>query len=360
MSSSSSTASRSKVPADAESKTGASRSKHKDGATKDGRKRRAKGGQPSTLVAGEGERAASSSAKRKGRGSKSKKASGKKSPDKKGKRGKSGKAKRKPKLTAKSADPHVLYQLAVQSPEYDVRFLQRVYKKRNGRAARHLREDFCGTAYLLAEWLAKHPENSGEGFDIDADTIQWGIDHNFEEISDWRDRLELHVADVREPSTRPPDIRNAPNFSWMVFTERGQMMEYFRGVQDDLAEDGLFILDIYGGPEAFEEMEDERKVEGGFTYVWDQKSYHPATGGYHCAIHFRFSDGSELRNVYDYRWRLWNLPEVVDMLREAGFSQVDSYWEGTDADGVSGNGVYRKHSKGENCPAWVTWIVAQK
>ena len=73
------------------------------------------------------------------------------------KRGKKGSAKRarKPRYTAKTADKHELYQLSVQSPEPDIAFLRRVYKKHNGRPARHFREDFSGTGLLTAEWILK-------------------------------------------------------------------------------------------------------------------------------------------------------------------------------------------------------------
>jgi hypothetical protein len=263
-------------------------------------------------------------------------------------------------LTAATADAMDLYQRAVQSPETDAAFLARVFKQLRGRQARHMREDFCGTGYLMAAWLKRHRDNTTEGFDIDPDPVAWGLANNFEDLEDAAERAAIHLKDVREPSHRQPDVRTAPNFSWMIFTERSVMLDYFRSAYQDLVEDGLFILDIYGGPEAFEEMEEVRKVEGGFTYVWDQKSYEPASGAYHCRIHFRFKDGTELRNVFDYKWRLWTLPEVVDILREAGFSQVDTWWEGTDEDGVSGNGVFKRSAKGENCPAWVTYIVAQR
>lgn len=279
-----------------------------------------------------------------------------------GKAGKKGGAKRakKPALTARTADPMELYQLAVQSPDVDAKFLATTFKKLRGREARHLREDFCGTAYLAAAWLRRHRENTVEGFDIDPEPVAWGLAHNFEDVPDHGARATIHLKDVREPSHRRPDIRTSPNFSWMIFTERPTMLEYFRGVREDLADDGIFVLDIYGGPEAFEEMEETRKVAPGFTYVWDQKSYHPATGAYHCRIHFRFKDGSSLNNVFDYHWRLWTLPEVVDILRDAGFTDVETWWEGTDEDGVSGNGVFKRHAKGENCPAWVTYIIAKK
>jgi hypothetical protein len=270
------------------------------------------------------------------------------------------KASAKPKLTARTADVHDLYQRSVQTPETDVAFLTRVFKKVRGRAPLHVREDFCGTAYFLSAWLRARPEHTGEGFDIDPDPVEWGLAHNFEGVVDRERRAEIHLADVRDPSTRPPDIRFAPNFSWMIFTERPVLLDYLRRAHRDLAEGGMFFLDIYGGSEAVEEMEDARPVEGGFTYVWDQVSYHPATGGYHCRIHFRFKDGSELRSAYDYRWRLWTLPELVDLLTEAGFQTVESYWEGTDPNGVDGNGIFRRSARGENCPAWVTYVVAHK
>jgi hypothetical protein len=273
---------------------------------------------------------------------------------------KSGRGASKPKYTAKTADRHELYQLSVQSPDADVDFLVKTYRKLRGVKPTHMREDFCGTGYLMAEWLRRSDANTTEGYDIDPDPVDWGKARNFEGIENPFERAHFHLEDVREPSRVAPQVRTAPNFSWMIFTDRPTLLSYFKAVHADLAEDGLFIFDIYGGFEAFEEMEEKRRIPAGFTYVWDQVSYHPATGDYHCRIHFRFKDGTKLKSAFDYRWRLWNLPEVVDIAREAGFSAVDSYWEGTDEDGESGNGEFKKHAKGENCPAWVTYVVAQK
>jgi hypothetical protein len=67
-----------------------------------------------------------------------------------------------------------------------------------------------------------------------------------------------------------------------------------------------------------------------------------------------------MKKAFTYKWRFWHLTEVMDLLRDAGFSRVDSYWEGTDEDGESGNGIYRKSKKGENCLSWVTYVVAVK
>src|SRR5512145_471884 len=60
---------------------------------------------------------------------------------------------RKRKLTARTADRHVLYQESVQSPEADARFFTRYFKKLAGRPLRFLREDFCGTALLCCEFV---------------------------------------------------------------------------------------------------------------------------------------------------------------------------------------------------------------
>jgi len=281
-------------------------------------------------------------------------------PKKKGKSGSRKAGKKKSAFTAKTADRHELYQLAVQSPEEDVKFLERVYKTVRKKKPRHFREDFCGTAVLAASWTKRGKEYTAEGFDICGDTIAWGLAHNFEPLGEKSGKCMLHMKDVRESSHKKPDVRAAQNFSYMVFKTREEMRGYLQAAYDDLARDGVFVMDIYGGPESMEEMEEVRKIEEGFTYVWDQAVYWPATGDYKAHIHFRFKDGTEMKKAFTYEWRLWTLTEMQDLLREVGFKTVEQYWEGTDEDGESGNGVYRKSRKGENCLAWVTYLVAYK
>jgi hypothetical protein len=268
--------------------------------------------------------------------------------------------KKKRVFTAKTVDKHELYQFAVQSPKEDVRFLARVYKAARKKEALHFREDFCGTGLLSSTWIQRGKRFTAEGFDIDPATVAWGIDHNFEPLGEDAARCTLHLKDVREPSSQAPDVRCAQNFSYFIFHERAELMEYLRAAHADLADDGVFVMDIYGGPEAMEEMEEVRKIDEGFTYIWDQHAYEPATGRYKCYIHYQFKDGTEKRRAFTYDWRLWNLPELKDALLEAGFKEVVSYWEGTDEDGESGNGIYRQSKKGENCLAWVTYLVAMK
>jgi hypothetical protein len=47
------------------------------------------------------------------------------------------------------------------------------------------------------------------------------------------------------------------------------------------------------------------------------------------------------------------------LLDEAGFSQVDIYWEGTDEESGEGNGIFEPTEKGDPDPGWVCYVVAQ-
>ena len=167
---------------------------------------------------------------------------------------------------------------------------------------------------------------------------------------------KLHVKDVRAKSHVAPDVRAAQNFSYFVFEERAELLGYFKSAHRDLAPRGVFVIDIYGGPESMEVMDEVRKLDEGFTYVWDQRSYHPATGDYLAYIHFRFRDGSRMQRAFRYDWRLWTIQEVRELLAEAGFSASEAYWEGTGSDG-EGNGIYTKRDSAENEDSWLAYVV---
>jgi hypothetical protein len=261
--------------------------------------------------------------------------------------------------TAATADRYELYQLAVQSPEADLGFLSRVYRRRTGREPRHLREDFCGTALLCATWVAR-AGRTAEGFDLDPEPLAWGRARNLEPLGAKASRVLLHRKDVRARSERRPDLRVAQNFSYWVLRERAQLLEYFRSARADLAPRGLFAIDVFGGPDATDDLEDARRVEGGFTYVWDQARYLPGSGDYTCYIHFRFRDGSEMKRAFTYRWRFWNLPELRDLLREAGFRRVEAWFEKADRRG-RGTGTFHLDDTGRSssdCAAWVAYLLA--
>ena len=263
-------------------------------------------------------------------------------------------------LTARKADKYHLYQLSVQSPEPDIEFLMNVYHKARGKKARHFREDFCGTCLLTATWINQGKDFTAESYDIDPEPLEWGYRHNLAPLGKTAAQAVQCQADVREPSIKKPDIRCAQNFSYWIFAERREMLNYFKNCRNDLAKKGIFVIDIHGGPEAIMYMEEESELEHGFSYVWDQYEFWPVTSNATMKIHFRFDDGSELKNAFTYNWRVWTIPELTELLHEAGFKQVDCYWEGTADDGESGNGIFEVTHKGTNDLSWVAYLVAIK
>ncbi|CAN0593016.1 unnamed protein product, partial [Laminaria digitata] len=77
-------------------------------------------------------------------------------------------------------------------------------------------------------------------------------------------------------------------------------------------------------------------------------------------IHFRFPDKSEIKNAFVYEWRLWTIPEVRELLLEAGFDAVKIFWEGTDPDTGEGTGRYHEATQGDSDPAWTCYIAGVK
>lgn len=260
------------------------------------------------------------------------------------------------KMTVKQADLHWLYENAVQNPEAEVEFIDRVFRNYFGRPARFLREDFCGTANLGCCWVEEHPENTLLGVDLDPPTLEWGRQNNLSRIPDADQRIQLVCDDVRHVSAPRADVLAATNFSWWTFHTRKELLSYLRNCYASLRNEGLMILDIYGGPEAQVTQLEERDCDG-FTYIWDQDLFNPITHEYRCKIHFRFPDGTKMDDAFQYHWRLWSIPETVDILKEAGFNIVEVYWEGADEDGEP-DGDFQVNHEGDTAPAWVAYIVA--
>ncbi len=265
---------------------------------------------------------------------------------------------RRPKL-AETADRHKYYEASVQNVEAECEFVRDTFRALQGRTPRSFREDFCGTAGLACHWVRQGRNHTAIGVDLDPAVLEWGQRHHVASLAPGqRRRLEIIQSDVTTVKTRPVDVVGAFNFSYWVFKERQQMRRYFRRVRDALVDDGLFFLDAYGGYDAYRELR-EATDHGSFQYIWDQARYHPVTGEILCHIHFRFADGSRMDKAFTYDWRLWSLPELGEILREAGFGDVVVYWEGSDEDG-SGNGIFSPEPRGDADAGWVAYIVARK
>lgn len=266
------------------------------------------------------------------------------------------KTRRKPKLTAKTADKHVLYQLSVQTPETEVEFLSDWFKKLRGKKPLSLREDFCGSAILCARWVESAEQRTATGVDIDRSVLGWGERHNLAPLGDARERVTLLRQDVRAKLAKKHDIVCALNFSYWIFKTRDALRDYFARVRGGLAKGGLFFLDAYGGWDAQEPMQERRRIKQGFTYVWDQNTFDAITHDVTNFIHFEFQDGSKLKRAFRYDWRFWTLPELRELLAEAGFSKVHVYW---DTSRTEDRDDYRPRTRAPNQPGWLAYLVAE-
>jgi hypothetical protein len=262
---------------------------------------------------------------------------------------------------ARMADRYRLYERSVQCAEAEVDFLDSRFRQLRGRAARVLGEDFCGTAAVSCEWLRRNRHNRAVGVDLDPEVLAWGRANNLARLSPQvADRIELVCADVLEVDRGRPDIIAAMNFSYWLFQERATLRRYFERVRARLADDGVFFLDAYGGYDAFREIVEERTIEddeGRFTYQWEQAAYNPISGLMTCHIHFGFPDGSRLERAFSYQWRLWTLPEIRELLAEAGFARVICYWQGWDAEGAP-DGIFEPAENADADAGWICYVSA--
>jgi SAM-dependent methyltransferase len=254
-------------------------------------------------------------------------------------------------------DRHELYQVAVQSPDHDVAFIDGVFRRKNGRLPRLLREDFCGTAYLSAHWVRARRDNRVVAVDHHAATLDWGRIHNVRPLGPDASRVKLVHADVRRVLRPTVDVVVAFNYSYFVFKERRDLLDYFRGVRRGLRSDGIFALDIFGGSDTQAETTDKTPHDG-FTLVWEQRAFDPLANRTRYFIHFEFDKGPPIKKAFSYDWRMWSIPEVHDVLRDAGFRHFDVYWEGIDRETGEGNGEYRLAKRVRNDPAWNAIMIA--
>ena len=274
---------------------------------------------------------------------------------------KARKAPKKQRLTARTADKHVLYQMSVQAPELDSKTYARWFKKYTGRDLRALREDFCGTAVLACHHVKNHKDNTAVGVDLHRPTLDWGIEHNVNVLlnEEQKTRLQLLEKNVLEVTSPKVDCVLALNFSYQVFKTRKEFGAYIKTVYRSLKPGGVFYMDALGGPDVMQAKTDYTKKKG-FEYHWEQRSYDPISHRFVCAIHFEFPDGTKIKNAFVYDWRLWTLAEMRELFEEAGFEDVHVLWEGTDQKTLTGNGVFRRKEVGDMDEAWISIVVGKK
>jgi SAM-dependent methyltransferase len=271
-----------------------------------------------------------------------------------------GKRKKSRVLTRKAADRHLLYEWSVQNPDFEIEFVDKIFRRRRGRLPLRLREDFCGTALLSTTWVESHPRREALGLDLDTETLRWARSHNVARLDGAAERVRLLETDVRSVTRPRCDVACAYNFSYFLIHPLDRLVSYFKQVRQSLRPDGMLFLDCYGGWESQQRVEEPREVEGpegDFTYVWDQDAFNPIDNLATCYIHFEFEDGKRWKKAFTYQWRLYSLPEIRDALTMAGFAAVHIYWDRSEDEDLDD---YRLAHKAENTPGWLAYVVAEK
>jgi hypothetical protein len=93
-----------------------------------------------------------------------------------------------------------------------------------------------------------------------------------------------------------------------------------------------------------------------FRYIWEQASFSAIDHRIVCHIHFEVGT-RRLRRAFSYHWRLWTLPELCELLEEAGFRESRVYVEGWDDEDDEPDGVFRLRKRLDNEGGWISYVV---
>ena len=222
----------------------------------------------------------------------------------------------------------------------------------------------AATFAICCEWVASNPRRTALGVDLCGETLQWGRENNLGRLTDAQQRrVRLQEQDVRKRNRPTVDVLAAQNFSFWIFKTRQEVVDYFRIARSNLRAQGIMVMDMMGGGECYqEELVDKRTIvkgKKGFKYHWEQASFNPVNADATFYISFKFADGSKLKRAFEYHWRFWTIPEVREMLREAGFKESHVYWETEDEDGED-SGQWERAETAPSNPSWICYIVAVK
>ncbi|TPX69270.1 hypothetical protein SpCBS45565_g02601 [Spizellomyces sp. 'palustris'] len=232
---------------------------------------------------------------------------------------------------AETVDRHRCYMEAVQLPSAEVHNLVNLYSelRSESSAPRHrptiLREDFCGTAILCREWCKGSVEHEAWGVDLDPNVIKYAKERTLgSDGGPESERVNVVVGNVLSDrntlSVPKVDIIAGLNYGINYFKKRPDLMVYLRNCREGLADGGTLIVDLFGG--ATVSSTGGRLFErrySDFTYYFEQKPYDALTNTSKVHLHFRFDDGSWLKNAWTYDFRAYTIIEIREAMMEAGF-----------------------------------------
>jgi hypothetical protein len=264
-------------------------------------------------------------------------------------------------------DRYALYEASVLSVDFDVDFVAKTFKKLRGRPAKTMREDFAGTAATAGEWVMRDKSHHAFAVDLDPEPFAWAQRHRIPVMRDAAKRLTLVTADVRTVDLPPADLVMAFNFSFWIFKQRAELLRYFKSARRGLTKQGMMVLNTYGGPGATKTLVERKRISGrrtidgvaipAFHYVWDQESFNPVTNEIFCSIHFDLRGRPRMKRAFTYDWRAWSLPELRELILEAGFRDVQVWTDGWDDKTNEPDNKYKLRTYFENDEAWLAYVI---
>ena len=212
-----------------------------------------------------------------------------------------------------------LYLRSVQEPKRTLDFIEDECRKRFKLKPKSFGEDFCGTFALSCAWVKRAKDRTAVAVDLSPVPIGYGKRHYAAALTDeQRKSLTVLQKDVRNRSLPKVDVLAAYNFSYLVFKKRGELLEYFKNCRRRLTDNGVLFLDLFGGSEMMHPNCDTVEFKK-FTYYWDQVSFDPVTNEARFYIHFKEPRKKKMSRAFRYDWRMWTIPELRELLVEAGF-----------------------------------------
>lgn len=240
-------------------------------------------------------------------------------------------------------DKYDLYELCVQSPLRDARYLRAIH----GHDPTILGEDFSGGGAIARQWVGLIPGGKAVAVDRDPEPLQRLRGHK---------GITVVCSDVHK-ATQRADVIADLNFSICEIHTRADLVAYFKHVLSRLKRGGVFVADIYGGSDAYYTgtVTQRKPGPGGerITYNWEQRHTDPLTARVVNAMHFRVSPPPakstgkakgaanpkpfRLDDAFVYDWRLWSVAELREALTEAGFKTTEVFSRFADATDDDGN-----------------------
>ncbi|KAK5668528.1 hypothetical protein QVD99_005543 [Batrachochytrium dendrobatidis] len=189
---------------------------------------------------------------------------------------------------------------------------------------RILLEDFCGTCVLADAWCKQHVTNTAIGIDNDPAVTAYARSQTL--IHSHSSRVSVWTGDVLDPTlfmekNKQVDMIAALNYGVFYFHKRHDLIKYLKRCLVGLKPGGVLIADCFGGARVFSSQGRlfKRRIAD-FTYFFEQTPINPLTNKLGVRLHFRFDDGSWLKNAYTYVFRVYSITEIQEAMEEAGFS----------------------------------------